>query len=217
MLAFLPALERFRDEGVGEHELRLGHLRDRQMHDLLLRIAHADRGLVALDADDFAAKAFAAFDHHGHFDLRFVSHMALEVGTARQRAVDAGRGQFQPIAAADRIVDVERGRKRAARRLAILDREGAVGALRHDLNRAAVAARDMHAHEPIAQIREHRLRDRGNPRRQSGFGDEPRLIHRGFRMQVRVVHRFSLIPPEPNKKERVPVGAHSHHSVLRPC
>ena len=152
-----------------------------------------------------------------HFDLRLVPEMALEIGTARERAVDAGRGQFQPIAAADRIFDVERGRQRAARRLAILDREGAVGPLRHDLNRAAVAARDMDAHQPIAEIRKDRLGDRRDPRRQADFHDEPRLVRGGLSMRVRFVHRFSLIPPEPNKKERVPVGAHSHHSVLRPC
>ena len=47
-----------------------------------------------------------------------MARMALEVRTAHQRPVDAGRGHFQPVLALDRIFGVEDGRESAGRRLA---------------------------------------------------------------------------------------------------
>ena len=110
------------------------------------------RARLALGAGKDAAKALAALDRHCHLDLRDVAGVALEIGFAHQRPVDAGRGNLQPVGAVDRIGDVEHRRQRARHGLAILDRHRAVRALRHDLHGAAVRARDLHPHQPIAEL-----------------------------------------------------------------
>ena len=100
------------------------------------------RGL-ALGAGEHAAKALAAVDRDFHLDLDQMAGIAVEIGFAHQRPVDAGRGNFQPVGAVDRVGDVEHRRQRARHRLAVLDRHGAVRPLRHDLHGAAVGGRNL--------------------------------------------------------------------------
>ena len=72
-----------------------------------------------------------------HLDLHEMAGIALEIGTAHQRTVDARRGNLQPVGALDRIGDVEHRRQRPRDRLAILDLHRAIGPLGHDLDGAA--------------------------------------------------------------------------------
>ncbi len=101
---------------------------------------------------------------------------ALEIGEARQRPVDAGRGHFEIVGAGDRVLDVEHRRDGAARRLAFVDAEGSVGALGHDLQGRRAAAGDLHPHQAEAETLQHRADDGGDARRRPGLGHETRLV-----------------------------------------
>ena len=110
MLAFglglLAAPKRFGNQRIGQDQLRLGHLLDRQ-HDVGgfagRHVIAADACGAAFGAEQLAAEALAALDRHRHFDLHKIIGIAIEVGWAHQRAVDAGRGHFETISALDRI------------------------------------------------------------------------------------------------------------------
>ena len=121
------------------------------------RLANA-RGL-ALGADQQAAETLAPVDRDLHLDLDQMAGVAVEIGFAHQRPVDAGRGNLQPVGALDRVGHVEHRRQRARDRLAVLDRHGAVRPLRHDLHGAAVGGRHLHPHQPVAELFDHRLGD----------------------------------------------------------
>ena len=84
----------------------------------------------------------------------------------------------------DRIVGVEHRRECARGHFAILDRHAAVRPFGHDLQRAAVGGGNAHAHQPVAEIGEHRLGERGDARRPSRLGDQPRLFGKGCRPVV---------------------------------
>src|SRR5512146_2001784 len=92
---------------------------------------------VALGAEQFAAEALASADRDMRLDLDQMAGVAVEIGFAHQRPVDAGRGYLQPVGAIDGIGHVEHRRDRARDRFAILDRHGAVRTFRHDLDGAA--------------------------------------------------------------------------------
>ncbi len=104
--------------------------------------------------------------------------ITVEIRAAHQRAVDAGRGNFQPVGLLDRIVDVEHRRQRPRDILAILDAHRAVGALGHDLHRAAGLRGDAHAHQAEAEVGEHRLGQHADAGGDAGVDDQARLVER---------------------------------------
>ena len=128
-----------------------------------------------------AAKTLAAVDRDLHLDLDQMAGVAVEIGFAHQRPVDAGRGNLQPVGALDRVGHVEHRRQRARDGLAVLDRHAAVRPLRHDLHGAAVGARYLHPHQPVAEALDHRLGDGRDAGRQPRLDDQPRfgLVGRG--------------------------------------
>ena len=148
------------------------------------------RGL-ALDAGEDAAKALASFLREGHLDLGLVARIALEIGAAHQRPVDAGRRNLQPVFAVDRILHVENRRERTRDRLAILDRHRAVGPLRHDLHGAALRGGHPHAHQPVAHAGQHRRGDRGDACGHALLDDEPGLG------DILCLERFGHAPAAP--------------------
>src|SRR3569833_122686 len=93
------------------------------------------------------------------------------VTSAHQRAVDAGRAHLEVVFAVDRILDVEHRRQIFAQPLAIGDGEPAVGVLGHDLQRAAVVLRDLHADQRIAEVVGDRLDDVRDALLEAGFAD----------------------------------------------
>ena len=113
---------------------------------------------VALDAGERAAEPLAALMGDRHLDLHEMAGIALEIGAAHQRPVDAGRGNLQPIGAVDRIGDIEHRRQRPRDRLAILDLHRSVGPFRHDLDGAAGFAGNLDPHQPVAHALQHRRR-----------------------------------------------------------
>ena len=140
-LAGLLAPQSLRHQFVGEHELGFAHLVYRQQNLRLaacFRIVAAHARGLALGAEQHAAEALAAVDRNFHFDLRQIAGVAVEIGLAHQRPVDAGRGYFQPVGAIDQVGHVEHRRERARDRLAVLHRHAAVRPLGHDLDGAAV-------------------------------------------------------------------------------
>src|SRR5262249_26038326 len=84
---------------------------------------------------------------------------------------DAGRGNLEMIFAVDRILDVEHGREILAQTLAIGDGKAAVLVLGHDLQRAAIVLRDLHADQRIAEVVGDRLDDPRDARLEAGFLD----------------------------------------------
>ena len=170
-LGVLATAERLRNQRVGEHELGLGHVFDRQ-HDVgglaRRRVVAMDAREMALGAEQLAAEPLAALGGHRHLDLHLIAGVALEIRLPHQRPVDAGRRQLQPVGAIDRIGRVEHRRQRARARLAIVDRHRAVGPLGHHLHGAAVEPRHAHAHQAIAQAFQHRLDHGCDTRRKPG-------------------------------------------------
>src|SRR5215813_5215118 len=111
-LAFggLAAPHRFRDQLVGQDQPRFGDVFHRKPQidflagcDLVAMEPYA----TALDAADNSAEAVAALMGDRHLDLDEMAIVALEIGPAHQRAVDARRGDFQSVGAVDRVGDVE--------------------------------------------------------------------------------------------------------------
>ena len=81
----------------------------------------------------------------------------------------------------DRILDVESRRQSATRLLAVLDGHGAVLALRHDLQRQAVLAREAHPHQPETQRLQDRRDDRRDARVDAALADETVVGRRAWR------------------------------------
>ena len=162
-LGLLAAAERLRDQRVGQHELGLGHVLDRQHHVGGLarrRVVALDAREMAFGAEQLSAEPLAAFDRHRHLDLHEIAGVAFEIGLPHQRAVDAGRRQLQPVGAIDRIGASSTGdsaREHVSQSSIVMR---AVGPLGHHLHGAAVGARHAHAHQPIAQAFQHGLDDR---------------------------------------------------------
>ena len=197
LFGLLAAPERFGDQRVGQHELGLRHLLDRQ-HDVggLARgdVVAADARDVAFGAEQLAAETLAALDRDRHLDLHEIVGVALEVRLAHQRTVDAGRRQLQPVGAVHRIGGVEHRRQGARADLAVLDRHGAVGLLGHHLHGAAVGAGHAHAHQPIAEALDDGLDDGGDPGAQARLDDQARLGARcGFSRRRSFVGRITSL------------------------
>ena len=125
---------------------------------------------------------------HVHFDLDEVAGETLEIGLAHQRPVDAGRGNFQPVGAVDRLVDVENRRQSPRNGLAVLDRHAAVRALRHDLDGGAVSGRNLNPYKAIAELFDDRLGDMGDARADAGLDNQPGLgrVRGGLRGRFRL-------------------------------
>ncbi len=119
-LAFLGlgAAQRLGDERVGQDQLGLGHVADRQ-HDLgriTRRIGPSlrsciDLGAVVAQAHGVTLRRRPACrgnrlrpsTRHRHLDLHDLAGMTLEIGTPHQRPVDPGRRYLEPVGAVDRI------------------------------------------------------------------------------------------------------------------
>ncbi len=110
-----------------------------------------------------------------HFDLDEMTGVALEIGTAHQRAIDARRGYLKPVGAVDRVGDVEHRRQRPRDRLAILDLHRAVGPLGHDLDGAAGLAGNLDPDQPVAHSLQDRSGHRRYPRGRARLDDETGL------------------------------------------
>ena len=136
----LAAPHRFGDQLVGQNQPGIGDIFHDQRHiDIFARarVIAMQPHRIALDASKRAAEPLAALMRHRHLDLDEVAGIALEIGAAHQRPVDARRGNLQPVGAVDRIGDVQHRRQRPRDRLAVLDLHRSVGPLRHDLDGAA--------------------------------------------------------------------------------
>jgi hypothetical protein len=98
------------------------------------------------------------------------------------RAVDAGRGNLQPIGLFDQVFDVENGGERLRGELAFVDADETVRPLDHDLQRAAVLRRNLDAHETQAEIGQHLFRNMGDARGDAGLARQTRLVERRQRI-----------------------------------
>ena len=90
-------------------------------------LGRGDADGVAVDALDRARDLLGAVDRLGELEARFVPGPVGIIGAAGQRAVDAGRADFEPVAALDRVAAlgfqrVEHFRQPARNRLAIGER-----------------------------------------------------------------------------------------------
>ena len=174
----LAALERLADDRIGERHFRLSHVADRQQDLGVFAgccLIAAESRAVALGADERAAETAAALDRDRHLDLDGVASVALEVGAAHQRPIEAGRRDFQPVRLLDRVGDVEHRRQRARQRLAVVDGHGSVRPLRHDLHGAAGQAGNLHPDQAQAKPLDHRLGNRGNACRHALLNDQAGL------------------------------------------
>ena len=183
----LASPQRFRNQRIGENKPCFHHVVDRQQDFRNFtrdRLAEAKPCARALCPEEFAAEALAAVDRRQHLDVCDVAGVAIEIGAAHQRPVDAGRRDFQAIGAFDRVAGIKHRRKRARGGFAILDGHGSVRPLGHDLNSAAGGGGNSHTDQPIAETGEHRLGDRGNARRPPRLDDQPRFFGKGCRPVV---------------------------------
>ncbi len=83
LLAFGAAAKRLRDQRVGQHELGLGHVLDRQHHVGGLarrRVVALDARELAFGAEQLSAEPLAALGRYRHFDLHLVAGIAFEIG-----------------------------------------------------------------------------------------------------------------------------------------
>jgi hypothetical protein len=75
-----------------------------------------------------------------------------------------------------------------------------------------------HAHQPEAKLRQNGFGQMRNTRRDAVIGDKTRFIERRFvERRINGGKRRVLIRSilhSPNKKERVPAGPHSQHSII---
>ena len=177
-LGGFAAAHQFRDQFVGQHELGLGDVFHREQDvDVLIgpRIVAMQLDRIALDADERAAKPLAALVSDRHLDLDEMAGVALEIGAANQRPIDARRGNLQPIGTVDRVGDVEHRRQCTRHRLAILDLHRSIRPFGHDLHSAAGLAGNPDAHQAIAQLLQDGACDRGDARRHPGLDHQARL------------------------------------------
>src|SRR5512134_351334 len=155
----LRAGQRLADELVRQHKPRLADELERQAE---VRAAGPlelgrDPDLARLVALERAAEPLAALDRLAQLDLGLVAAPVLEIRRPDERAIDAGRGDLEPVAAGHRIVRIEQRRHLTRNRLAIVDADAAVRPLGHDLHRLSVPPRHLDPHETEAQVLEHRL------------------------------------------------------------
>src|SRR5262249_9847898 len=204
--------QRFGDQRVGQNESGLGHVVDAQQN--VVAVVTADTGTFALGALQFATKPFAPVDRRLHLDLSDMAGIAVEVVSPHERSIDAGRGNFQPIRAFDRIGNVEYRRQRARYRFTVLNVHRPVGTLGHDLHGATGKAGYAHPHQTKAETREHGFSQYGDARRSPGLGYEPRLLGKAcvFHVGRYAFHSSQSRLASGNKKERVPGGPLSNRS-----
>src|SRR5215471_10553135 len=81
--------QRFGNERVGKDKPRRCHVIDAQQHVVGFVTTYA--GTFTLGAVQLAAKPFAPVDRDLHFDLGDMAGIAIEIGTAHQWPIDAGR------------------------------------------------------------------------------------------------------------------------------
>src|SRR6476620_615771 len=121
---FFPCLARFTlrrffapqgfgHQVVGEHELGLAHVLDREQdlgYFAFGRVIAPDPYSFAFGSDQHATETLAALDRHSGFELYEMPRIALEIRFAHQRSVDTGRGNLEAIGPFDGIGDIEYGR-----------------------------------------------------------------------------------------------------------
>ena len=222
----LGRAQRGANQRLGQHQLALVEIAQRQAHGLFL----VGAGVIALQRQDrVAALAFDAAYHAAktlaavavrlrQFDLGLMADRAPPVGNPHQRPVDARRRNFQAIFAGDGVGDIEFGRKRLARRFAVADGHGPVGALGHDLQGLAVLRQQPDAHQPQAELLQHGTGDRGDARGDAGLGNETRLVERSVNDVGVLRQALPLQAPicsGPKEKERVRAWTHSQSAIIR--
>ncbi len=177
-LGGLAAAHRFGDQFVGQNQPRVRDIFHRQQDiGIFIRayVIAMQPHRIALDAGEHAAEPLAALMGDRHLDLDEMAGIALEIGAAHQRPVDAGRGNLQPVGAVDRVGDIEHRRQRLRNRLAILDLHRSVGPFRHDLDGAAGLSGNLDPDQPVAHSLQHRAGNRRHPRGHARLDDEARL------------------------------------------
>ena len=167
--------------------------------------------------------------------LTEMAGIALEIGAAHQRPVDARRGNFQPIGAVDRIGDIEHRRQRArgASQSSISmvpsGRSAMIWTVQPDspetrtrtsrypsafsTGSATMATR---AAIPVSAISRRSVRHVGIDRIRHSFSRPHAATIRSVSARIA---RVPVLPGSAgNKKERVPGGAHSHEPIgyIRP-
>jgi len=216
--AGLAAAQRLGHERVGQDEPGLGdraHRNGDVALFLALGVVARQQRVLSGDATQDTPETLAAGDRLARIDLGEMAGPALEIARAHQRPVDARRRDLEVIGRLDGVVDVERRRHRLADLLATLDIHRAVRPFGHDLQGAAVLGADAHTHQPIAEIDDRRLDDRGNTRRHAALDDEARFL---IGCRHRLVGGFTHGPDRSvclrrvaaNKKERAGGPALDH-------
>ena len=89
----------------------------------------------------------AAIDGFCQFDLGFVTFPVGEIGGAHERAVDAGRGDFENVVLLDRVLDVQSRGNRGRDIAAFIDANPAIRPVRHDLQNTHRTAHQTNADE----------------------------------------------------------------------
>ena len=141
-------------------------------------------------AEQAPAKPLAPADRLRQLDPGLEAAEPVVILRPNQRAVDAGRADFERVGAGDRVGDIEQGRDGAADQRAIIDgHRHLVAPLGHDLQCRATPAGDDDPHQPIAHRRERRL---DHLRDAVGVDQEPDLCPR-----TRCVYKkkWALGPP----------------------
>src|SRR5579884_3905729 len=124
------------------------------MEDLFLSALVGEMDVIAHDSIEGPRELFASIARLAKRDARLVPGPVGIVLEAGQRAIDAGRADFEPIAALDRIAEVEHMAQPPRDLLAIVEVElTRVRALGHDLQSGVGASADhAHAHEIVPEL-----------------------------------------------------------------
>ncbi len=186
----LGGAQQLADQGFGQHQLGLVEIAHGEFRRLFLVRAgvgplkrHDAVAALALDGADDPAKTLApAFMGEGQFDPGLLADRPEKVGGAHQGAIEARRGDLQPIGLADRILDIDHRRQSVVDFLAFVDGQRTVGPLGHDLDDRPLPAHDLDPHEAKAHRVQHTLGNRGDPRGHAGLRDETRLVERSVRI-----------------------------------
>src|SRR5690606_35919936 len=168
------------EQRVGHHQLRLGHLAERQADDVRFGPAAAaidcDQDLALIEPFQRTAEPPPATDRLCHLDLRLVPGPADEVAWPHQRPIDARRRDLELVRSRHRILDVQQRPECPADQLAILEAHRAVGTFRHHLQRAAARAGDPDPYQPASEGLDYRFRQARNTFRRSRLAADTRFL-----------------------------------------
>jgi hypothetical protein len=135
-------------------------------------IQRAIEYFVAFNACQHSLEPAAAIDQFGGLKAGFPAFPSLEIFQPRQRAVNAGRGDFKDIIFLNRVFHIHHGRNSGRNCAAFIHFDTAIGAVGHDLQRARLPAHQANAHQFKPQPLDHGDKDIGQAAIHSGFGDQ---------------------------------------------